>query len=81
MLIFKAKEDKKPVYFHSQISAPFNVNTRLAVNNGIRETRKIKLTLGKQSVIPRSISQWNNLPMDIRAISARTKFKSWVKKE
>ena len=85
MLIFKAKQDKKPVYLHSQISAPFKVNTRLAVNNGIRDTRRTKSTLGKQSFIPRSIMQWNNLPMDIRSISSMPKFKSrlksWVKKE
>ena len=83
VLIFKAKLEKKPVYLHGQISATFNVKTRLAVNNGIRETRKIKSTLGKQSFIPRTISQWNSLPWNIRSISSlvhfKTNVKSWVK--
>ena len=84
MLIFKAKQDHKPVYLHSQVSATFIVNTRLAVNNGMKENRRIKSSLGQQSFIPRSISQWNSVPWDIRGISNIAKFKrrvkEWMKK-
>ena len=83
MLIFKAKQDKKPFHLHSQISTAFNVITRLALNNGIKETRRKRSTLGKQSFIPRAISQWNSLPWNIRSISTITEFKRkmtvWVK--
>ena len=59
VLLFKAKFERKPVYLYNQISATFNMNTRHTVNNGIRETRRIKSTLGKPSFIPRAINQWN----------------------
>ena len=83
VLLFKAKLERKPFYLYDQISATFNMNTRLAVNNGIRETRRVKSTLAKQSFIPRAISQWNSLPWNLRTISSLVKFKtrvkSWVK--
>ena len=83
MILFKTRRDKKPVYLYNQISQKFAVNTRLGVNNGIKETRRFKSTLGTQSFTPRSIKQWNSLPMDIRTESSILKFRSklrvWVK--
>ena len=79
MIIFKTSRDRKPVYLYNQISQKFAVNTRLGVNNGIKETRRFKSTLGIQSFTPRSIKQWNGLPMDIRTESSIVKFRSKLK--
>ena len=83
MLFFKAKQSTKPAYLYDQISAKFNVNTRLGTNNGIRETRRLKSTLARKSFVPRTIGQWNRLPASIRNTSKigkfREKLKSWVK--
>ena len=83
MMIFKAKQDKKPVYLYQQISSKFSMNTRLGLNNGIKDKRIFKSTLGSQSFTPRSIKQWNSLPTNIRTESSIVKFKSklraWVK--
>ena len=83
VLVFKAKQEKRPVYLHGQVSATFNVNTRLALNNGIRETRRVRSNIGKQSFIPRTIIQWNSLPHNIRSIPILGQFKTrlrlWVK--
>ena len=83
MIFFKIRRDRKPVYLYNQISEKFAVNTRLGLNNGIRETRRFKSTLGTQSFTPRSIKQWNSLPVEIRTESSNDKFRSklraWVK--
>ena len=79
VLVFKAKLEKKPAYLYNQVSATFNVNTRLAVNNGIRETRRVKSSIGRLSFLPRTISQWNSLPHTIRSISSLAQFKDRVK--
>ena len=83
MLFFKAKLYKKPVHLHGQISVKFGANTRLGLNNGIREIRRFQTTLGRQSFVPRTISHWNNLPATIRNISRigifKEKLRSWVK--
>ena len=72
-------QDKKPVHLYNQISQKFVVS----VSNGIRETRRFKSTLGRQSFIPCSIRQWNSLPVDIRTESSmvmfRSKLRAWVK--
>ena len=83
MIIFKTRNDRKPVYLYQKLSNKFAVNTRLGLNNGIKDTRRFKSTLGNQSFIPRSIKQWNSLPANIRTESSIVKFKSklraWVK--
>ena len=83
VLIFKAKQDRKPVYLYNQISTSFNFNTRLAVTNGINDQRRINSNLGKQSFLPRTVVLWNKLPPDIRSLTNLLKFKAalkpWVK--
>ena len=83
VLIFKAKQDRKPVYLYNQISKSFNFNTRLAVTNGINDQRRINSNLGKQSFLPRTVVLWNKLPPDIRSLTNLLKFKAalkpWVK--
>ena len=83
MIIFKTKNDRKPVYLYQKVSKKFAANTRLGLNNGIKDTRTFKSMLGSQSFTPRSIKQWNSLPTYIRTESSIVKFKSklraWVK--
>ena len=79
VLVFKAKLEKRPVYLHGQVSTSFNVNTRLALNNGIREARRIRSTIGQQSFLPRTVNQWNSLPQNIRTIPSLGKFKIKLK--
>ena len=85
IIIYQAKHDKKPTYLYDRISTSFNVATRLAESNGIKETRKMKSNLGKQSFIPRAIHYWNRLPADVRTISKLERFKvcvrQWVKQK
>ena len=80
VLLFKSKKDKKPAYLYNQISGTFHVNTRLAVNDGIKVTRRFTSTLAQQSFLPRSIQQWNLMPGDVRSIPTLDKFKISVKK-
>ena len=82
VLLFKAKISGKPGYIFDKISGSFQVRTRLA-DGGIKESTRIKSSLGMQSFMPRSIKEWNSLPIEIRTITKLTKFKSelrtWVK--
>ena len=83
VLIFKTRQDRRPVYLYKQVSRSFNRNTRLAETNGINSQRRINFNLGKMSLLPRTVEQWNKLPPDIRLLSDILKFKtalkSWVK--
>ena len=83
VLIYKTRQEKKPVYLYEKICTPFSVNTRLANSNGIRNDVKAKSNIAKQSFLPRTISQWNGLPPEVRTIASLQKFKlslrQWVK--
>ena len=79
IMIYQVKQEKKPSYIYDRISTSFNVATRLAENNGIKENRKMKTNLGMQSFLSRSINDWNRLPADIRTTSNLIKFKAGVK--
>ena len=79
IMIYQVKQEKKPSYIYDRISTSFNVATRLAENNGIKENRKMKTNLGIQSFLPRAINDWNRLPADIRTTSNLIKFKAGVK--
>ena len=81
IFLFKTKQNRVPFYIYNKISAPFNVQTRLSITNGIKEIRKMKTRLGLQ----RTICQWKSLPHDVRMISDLKKFKfkvkQWVKQQ
>ena len=83
ILVFKVKQEEKLTYIYNKISTPFNVNTRLARRNGIKENWKIKSKLGKQTFIPRATTEWNRLPPEIRTTTNLGKYeeklKLWVK--
>ena len=83
VLVYKTRQEKKPVYIYEKISTPFSVNTRLANTNGIRNEVKAKSNIAKQSFLPRTVAQWNRLPPEVRTVTGLEKFKSslrqWIK--
>ena len=83
VLVYKARQEKKPVYIYEKISTPFSVNTRLANTNGIRNEVKAKSNNARQSFLPRTVAQWNRLPPEVRTITGLEKFKpnlrQWIK--
>ena len=79
IMIHKAKHGKKPSYIFDRVSSAFDVATRFAESNAIRENRTMKTQIGKESFLPRTIKDWNRLPADIRAASNHEKFKVGVK--
>ena len=82
--VFKTRLERKPVYLYDKLSKSFSYRTRLASENGIRETETIKSDLRKKGFVHRSTQQWNNLPLNLKNLETLKKFKtelkSWTKK-
>ena len=78
----KTKHTGLPKYIHEAISTPFIAKTRTARTGGIRDARHFTTAIGQASFIPRTIEQWNNLPivirMEIDPHAFSTKLKEWV---
>ena len=72
--IFKTRQTKMPKYVHDMISETFNVKTRLADTDGLRDTRKLKKGIPTSTFIPRAIILWNSLPTSIRMEKRPSKF-------
>ena len=83
VLIFKIKQNKKPVYFEEKFGKQFQRTTRLSTGNGIRLDQKIRNKLSQQSFSYRSLCAWNDLLREIRLIEKLPEFKrrlkSWTK--
>ena len=66
-----------------KLSTSFNYRTRLASTNGIRKNEKIDSDMRKDSYVPRTSNEWNNLPAHLRNQTELKKFKtelrSWIK--
>ena len=61
ILVYKAKQDKKPTYIFNKISTPFHVITRLARSNGIKE--KWTLDTSPYLSIPLHNSPYLSIPL------------------
>ena len=86
LLLYKAKENKKPGYIYSKISHKFNKVTRIATSGGIKDLRRFESTLAQQSFLPRTVKVWNEqLPAEIRSETSmklfQKKLRVWVKKD
>ena len=86
LLLYKAKESKKPGYIFSKISHKFNKVTRIATSGGIKDFRRFESTLAQQSFLPRTVKVWNEqLPAEIRSETSiklfQKKLRVWVKKD
>ena len=83
LLVFKIKTEAKPIYLHEKLCKPFIVDTRFASNNGIKNTERIESELRKESFVPRSTAQWNNLPAKLKKMTDMKEFKkelkTWIK--
>ena len=71
---FKTRQTKMPKYVYDMISAPFDVRTRMADTESLRDTRKMKKGIPTSSFIPRAIILWNSLPTSIRMEKLPSKF-------
>ena len=83
VLIFKIKQNKKPVYFEEKFGKQFPRITRLSTGNGIRLDQKIRNKISQQNFSYRSVCAWNDLPREMRLIEKLPEFKrrlkSWTK--
>ena len=84
ILVFKIRNEKKPIYLYNKLSQPSNsYNTRLISENCIRPPNSLRTATAEHSFINREIASWNSLPSDIRTEKSlkifKTKLKSWVK--
>ena len=81
--VFKIRQERKPVYLADKLAKNFNYRTRLAASNGIRMTEKLDSDMRKDSFIPRTSIEWNQLPVTLRNIKEINTFKedlrSWIK--
>ena len=64
VLAYKIRLEKTPLYFDDKFNTQFCRVTRLATEGGIRKNVTNKLTLGRNSFIPRTVDAWNQLPSD-----------------
>ena len=80
LLVFKVKNEKKPVYIHDILSASFSYDTRAASANNILENQQTSRETTKEGFVYRSSKSWNSLPADIKKEKLLSKFKISLKK-
>ena len=80
VLIYKTKQNKKPVYFSEKFGIEFPRVTRLSTGNGIIVDQKVKNNLSKLNFSYCSVCVWNDLPREIRTSQTLPEFKSKLKK-
>ena len=84
LLLFKAKQNRKPEYLYSKISHKFTKVTRNSTTGGVKDNRRFHSVLATQSFLPRTIKIWNDeIPWDLRTENSISQFKqklrNWVK--
>ena len=79
VLIYKTKQNGKPVYFKEKFSKEFPRVTRLSTGNGIKVEQKIRNRLSKPNFSYRSVCHWNELPRELRVIQKLPEFKRRLK--
>ena len=83
VLIYKVKMDKKPDYIYQHIGDMQGRNTRQEAervgNNLLRDVRNMEKETAKRTFIPRTIEDWNSLPVRLREINSITLFKKELK--
>ena len=70
---------QKPNYIFKKLG-DIQRETRNTDSNSILDRRKFKTTTAQRSYIPRAISRWNSLPLEIREIRTKSSFKQELKK-
>ena len=83
LLVFKIRQDKKPVYLYNKFSQKYAYPTRFSNNNEIRQVQLPKSEIKKSAFVNRSTVSWNNLPNDLTNLKNYKMFKiqlrRWVK--
>ena len=79
VLIYKTKQNEKPVYFSKKFGKEFPRVTRLSTGNGIRVDQKVRNNLSKLNFSYRSVCVWNELPREVRTSQTLPEFKSKLK--
>ena len=86
VLMFKTKMDKKPEYIYEHIGDNPGRHTRQEQDrvgsNLLRDVRNLKTGTANKSFIPRTVQDWNNLPVNLREASNLVLFKkelrAWI---
>ena len=86
VLMFKTKMDKKPKYIYEHIGATPGRHTRQEQDRVgstlIRDVRNLKTGTANKSFIPRTVQDWNNLPVNLIEARSLVLFKkelrAWV---
>ena len=71
--------EKKPEYLYSKIQSAERM-TRLSDETSLRDKRSFKTATANRSFIPRTLADWNKLPVEIREKSSLLEFKRLLKK-
>ena len=86
ILVYKALKTEYPVYLHKKLSfKPPDPYYRTRTSSNIRdnellvEPTNLQSDIYKKSFIPRAISQWNKLPLEIRKCASLHTFKNSLK--
>ena len=79
LLLFKVKNEKKPVYLYNIVSKSFPYETRAARANNIMENQQTSSDITKLGFISKSTKSWNVLPPHIKLESKLLKFKILLK--
>ena len=83
LLLHKVRRDKKPRYIYERMGIKKMSNTRQetqrVISGILKDFRCMRTETARKSFIPRSISQWNLLPEELRTTKNLNEFKSKVK--
>ena len=87
VLLFKTKMDKRPAYIYEQIGVLPGRNTRQEADRVgshlLKDIRNLETGTAKKTFIPRTIDDWNALPISLREIKSlrlfKIKLKNWIK--
>ena len=86
VLMFKTKMDKKPKYIYEHSGDNPGRHTRQEQDrvgsNLLKDVRNLKTGTAKKSFIPRTVQDWNNLPVNLREARTLVLFKkelrAWI---
>ena len=82
LLLHKVRRDKKPRYIYERMGIKKMSNTRQetqrVISGILKDFRCMRTETARKSFIPRSISQWNLLPEELRTMNNLKDFKSKV---
>ena len=83
VLLFKVKMDRKLSYIYKNIGDQPGRSTRQessrTENHQLKEIRNLGTETARRTFVPRSIHQWNSLPLNLREVNSIAVFKKSLK--